>query len=230
MASGELKFRGIDLVRPVNRILAGFCSVCINVRAYLLGGVTFRNLLTGALYTLAAAVHSIRRLNDLTPNGPASGYSIINGAGTVLSAWNSTIGVNNVATGLSGSPDSMIPFRPNASVQPWMYVADSAAQGAVTLNTQYLGANASGPSGTVVNFVSNGMMKVSCNDGYTGTPTPTAVCWKMGIKEPQLAPVVSTQNSSIGTTGTLLATAIPWTNYNTSNSSYNYGETEGYPN
>jgi hypothetical protein len=110
-----------------------------------------------------------------------------------------------------------------------MYVADSAAAGSTTLHTQYLGLNSYGPSGTPVNFVSNGMMKVSCNDGYTGTPTPTAVCWKMGIEEPQLAPVVSTQNSSIGTTGSLLATAIPWTNYNTANSSNNYGEIYGFP-
>ena len=234
MASGELKFRGIDLVRPVNRILSGFCSVAVNLRSYFLGGVTFRNLLTDAIYTLGAAVHTIRRLTDLTPNAPASGFSIINGASTVLSAWNSTIGVKNVATGLSGNPESMVPFRPNASVQPWMYVSDSAAQGAVTLHTQYLGLNSFGPSGTPINFVSNGMMKVSCNDGYTGTPTPTAVCWKMGIAEPQLAPVVSTSNSSVPIGGAggvnLLATAIPWTNNPIgTNSDFDYGETEGYP-
>jgi hypothetical protein len=229
MASGELKFRGIDLVRPVNRILSGFCSVAVNLRAYFAGGVTFRNLLTAAIYTLGAAVHTIRRLNDLTPNAPASGFSIISGAGTVLSAWNSTIGVKNVATGLSGNPESMVPFRPNASVQPWMYVSDSAAMGLVTLHTQYLGLNSLGPSGTPVNFVSNGMMKVSCNDGYTGTPTPTAVCWKMGIAEPPLAPIVSTENTGVTTTGTLDARAIPWTNYTGANSSYNYGESLGYP-
>ena len=233
MASPGLNFRGLDLVRPVNRILAGFCSVCVNVRAHVLGGVTFRNLLTGALYTLSAAVHSLKRLNDTTANGPASGYSIISGAGTVLSAWNSTIGVKDVATGLSGNPISIVPFRPNASVQPWCYVGDSAAQGSTTLETQYLGLNSFGPSGTPVNFVSNGMMKVSCNDGYTGTPTPTAVCWKMGVKEPQLAPTVSTSNSTVtfgGGTGNLLATAIPWTNNPIgTNSSFNYGETEGFP-
>ena len=134
--------------------------------------------------------------------------------------------MKNVATGLSGNPVSMVPFRPNASVQPWMYVSDSAAQGAVTLHTQYLGMNSFGPSGTPVNFVSNGMMKVSCNDGYTGTPTPTAVCWKMGIAEPQFAPTVSTSNSTTTKSGTLLATDIPWTNFTGKNSSYNYGQTK----
>ena len=219
---------GIDLVHPVDQIPNGRVPFAHNVRAYLKSAIKGRNLLTNALYTLASAVHSLKRLNDSSPNAPASGYSIINGASTVLSAWNSTIGVKTVATGLSGNPVSMVPFRPNTSVQAVMYVADSAAQGSVTLHTQYLGANASGPSGTPVNFVSNGMMKVSCNDGYTGTPTPTAVCWKMGIAEPPLAPIVSTANSGITTTGTLAATAIPWTNNGGANSSYNYGHNDAY--
>jgi hypothetical protein len=233
MAPGPFDHRGIDLTSALNRIRSGFTSVSVNIRNYTKGGVTFRNLLTGAMYTLSAAVHSLKRLNDSTPNAPSSGFSIINGAGTVLSAWNSTIGVKNVATGQSGNPVSMVPFRPNASVEDWMYVADSASQGSTTLHTQYLGLNSFGPSGTPVDFVSNGMMKVSCNEGYTGTPTPTAVCWKMGIKEPQLAPIVSTSNSTVpfgGGTGNLLATAIPWTNNPTgTNSSFNYGETEGHP-
>jgi hypothetical protein len=230
--SGErLGLHGIDLVHAIDRLPPGKSPFCQNVRAYLLGGIIGRNLLTAALYTLAAAVHTLRRLNDGTnPSALPSGYSIINGASTVLSAWNSTIGVVNVATGLSGNPVSMVPFRPNASVQPWMYIGDSAAQGATTLATKYL------INGSSVNFVSNGMMKVSCNEGYTGTPTPGAVCWKSGVAEPQLAPVVSTQNSAVpfGGVRSMLATAIPWTNYNGQNTGgstpWDYGESKGYPN
>ena len=225
----RLDFHGVDLLHAPDVMPPGRFPMAINIRAYRKLAIIGRNLLTNALYSLASAVHSLKRLNDSSPNAPASGYSIINGASTVLSAWNSTIGVKNVATGLSGNPVSMVPFRPNTSVQAVMYVADSAAQGSTTLHTQYLGANASGPSGTPVDFVSNGMMKVSCNDGYTGTPTPTAVCWKMGLAEPQLAPIVSTVNTDSGTNGIISAKAIPWTNYNTANSSYNYGETNGLP-
>jgi len=206
-------FGGMDLTNPINRIRAGMAAVCANVRAYLKGGFALRNPLTAALYTLAAAVHTIRRLNDSTPNGPASGYSIINGAGTVVSLWNTTAGVVNVAAGVSGNPMSFVPFRPNTSPQPWMYIGDSAPAGNVTLATQYL------ISGTPVSFVSSGMMKVR-SDGLV---------YKMGIKEPQLAPLVSTANSSVTKTGTLKATAIPWTNYSGANSAYNYGETNGYP-
>jgi hypothetical protein len=98
-----------------------------------------------------------------------------------------------------------------------MYVFDSAPQGSVTIRTKYL------INGNPVNFVSNGLIKVR-SDGYAA---------KIGVKEPQLAPVVSTQNTSVafGGVGALLVTAIPWTNYPTgTNSGFNYGETEGYPN
>lgn len=212
MANGPFDFHGVSVMGPINRIRAGMTSIAVNLRAYQSGGVTFRNLLTDALYTLTAAVHTIRRLNDSTPAGPPSGYSIVNGAASNISVWNSTSGVVSVADGLSGNPVSMVPFRPNQSVRPFMYIADSAAQGSVTLHTEYL------INGTPVDFVSNGMLKVAS--------TPTGTCWKMGIEEPQLAPVVSTQNSSIAHMGTLLATAIPWTNVAGANSSYNYGQSK----
>ena len=212
----RLDFGGICLVYPPDRLPPGKYPFAQNVRRYWKGGIIGRNLLTAAIYTLAAVAHSIRRFNDSTPSGPPSGYTIINGASTTLSVWNSTIGVVNVATGLSGNPLSIVPFRPNASVQPWAYVANSAAQGSVTLATKYL------INGTTVDSVSNGMMKVR-SDG---------LCYKEGVKEPQLAPVVSTQNSSVpfGGVGSMLATAIPWTNYSSANSGFDYGETEGYPN
>ena len=209
-----LRWRGLDVTNPINRLAAGFATLAVNVRAYLSGGFMLRNPLSIAMFaSLPAPIHTIRRLNDSTPNGPPGGYTLIIGAGTILYAWNPTIGLVTCATGLTGNPLSMVPFRPNTSVQPWMYVFDSAIQGAVTLMTKYL------ISGASVNFVSNGLMKVR-SDG---------LCYKTGIKEPQLAPVVSTANSSVVTTGTLLATAIPWTNYTGANPGYNYGETNGFP-
>jgi hypothetical protein len=121
-----------------------------------------------------------------------------------------------VATGLSGNPLSMIPFRPNTSVQPWCYVGDSAAYGQTTLITKYL------INGDAVNFVSNGMMKVSSS----------GICQKMGIEEPQLAPVVSTANvnAPFGAqhSNNLSVRTIPWNNYNGANLDYNFGQTEAY--
>ena len=223
-----IKFRGMNVTTPVNRLEAGFCAVAANVRAYLDSGFALRNPLTAAVISsLPTPIHSIKRLNDSTPNGPPGGYSLVIGASTSLYLWNPTVGLVRVATGLSGNPLSMIPFRPNTSVQPWMYVADYSAQGSVTLATEYL------INGDAVNFVTNGMMKVSYGNGYTAIPTPTAICWKMGIKEPQEAPIISTTNTNAPFgegVGNLLATTIPWTNYNGVNTGYNYGETYGPPN
>lgn len=212
-----LNFRGLDITNPTNRLVVGLCALAVNVRSYIKGGFMLRNPLSIALFAaLPDPIHTIRRLNDSTPNGPPGGYTLIVAAGTNLYAWNQTIGVVLVAEGLSGNPVSMVPFRPNSSVQPWMYVFDSAPQGQVTLHTSYL------TTGAPVDFISNGLMKVR-SDGYIA---------KTGIKEPQLAPIVSTANASkpFGGTGALHATAIPWTNYLSQNDGFNYGESEGPPN
>jgi hypothetical protein len=175
------------------------------------GGHFFANINLNALvvtvyYTsqvpidLPSAPYTIRRLNDSTPNGPSSGYALVIGAGGKMYVNNT-----QVASGLSGNPVSLVSFRPNASVQPWMYVGDSAPTGDVTI--------------TASGFVCSGMLKIR-SDGLT---------YKMGIKEPQLAPVISTTAGNVTTTGTLLATDIPWTNYLGQNPSFNYGESHGPP-
>lgn len=202
-----MEFRGIDLTHPVNRIPAGRVSIAQNVRNYLRGGLSFRNLLTAAIFTLADAVHTIARLNDSTPNGPISGYTLINGAGTVL--YNNG---TSIATGMSGNPLSIVPFRPNTSVQPWAYVGDSSQSVEISTTSLF--------SGEAVTFPCTGMVKVR-SDG---------VIYKSGVKEPQSAPAVGTENTSVGHSGNLLATAIPWTNYAGANPDFNYGETEGFPN
>src|ERR1700677_888877 len=208
MPSGPYEFHGLDLRQPLNRIVSRV-SMAVNIRAYVGGGVTFRNLLTNAILTLGAAVHSIRRLNDQTNlSALPAGYIYISGAAATLYAAATAVG-----TGFSTNPLSIINFRPNASVKPYSYIGDSAQQGNVTLTTQYL------INGAATTFVSNGMCKVNSSK----------IVWKSGIKEAQLAPTVSTSNSSVTTTGTLLATAIPWTNYLGQNTDYDYGESNGYP-
>lgn len=201
--------------------------------AFLNAGWTFQLLTNGALsstvslnslivtisyvvpFTAPSPVHTIRRLNDSTnPIDLPSGYTLIIGAGDNLYA-----GLKEVAIGFTGNPMSMIPFRPNTSVQPWMYCADSAAADEVTISTQYLvttGPHANQP----VDFVSNGLVKVR-SDGRA---------YRIGLVEPQLAPVVSTENTSITTVGVLLATAIPWTNFEGQNPDYDFGEANGFPN
>ena len=195
-------FGGFDSVHPINRIRAGVCALAINVRAYIKGGFTLRQPLTDAIITLSAAVQTIARLNDSTPLGPVSGYTLIVGAGTALYDNSTSIGA-----GFSGNPFSLVPFRPNASVQPWMYVADNSM--AVTISTRFL-INGSGTT-----FNCFGQVKVR-SDGLV---------YKTGIKEPQTPPAVSTSGTTTSGTDALPATTIPWTNVGGANSTYNYGHT-----
>jgi hypothetical protein len=116
----RLAFRGMNTVLPPDRLPPGKSPYAQNVRAYLQDSTTARTTQDAPVETLPAAVHTLRRLNDSTPAGPPAGFVLIGGAGSGLYA-----GSSPVASGLSGNPLSLVPFRPNASVQPWMYVADS---------------------------------------------------------------------------------------------------------
>lgn len=123
--------------------------------------ITARALQTDPVATMGSGpVHSIRRLNDSTPAGPGSGFSLVGGSATSL--YNNSTAV---ASGLSGNPLSLVPFRPNTSVQPWEYVGDSST--AVTITSGSFGCA--------------GMLKVR-SDGRTR---------KTGIAEPQAAATVS---------------------------------------
>ena len=143
----RLQFRGINVVLPPDQMPPGKYPFAQNVRAYLEGRLVGRATQDSSTITLPNPVHSIRRLNDSTPAGPMVGFILVSAAGTNLYA-NAT----QVDSGLSGNPVSMVPFRPNASVQPWMYVGDSIK-----------------------------MDKVR-SDGTR---------YKMGIAEPQSAPIVN---------------------------------------
>src|SRR4051794_2951489 len=116
----RLAFHGMNVVLPPDRMPEGKYPYSQNIRAYLRDRIIGRTTQDSSVETLPYAVHSLRRLNDSTPAGPAAGFIYVAGASTRLYA-NTT----EVDSGLSGNPISMIPFRPNTSVQPWMYVGDS---------------------------------------------------------------------------------------------------------
>jgi hypothetical protein len=161
-------FKGLDIARPANRLRTGFVALAQNVRALLKGSFGMRAVLTNAILTLSAAVKTIERLNDSTPAGPGSGYSLI--AVDALGAlW---CNAAQVASGLTGNPISVVPFRPNTSVQPWAYVGDAAPS----------------PNVAIGAFHCSGMVKVR-SDGLTR---------KTGIKEPQIAASTSFPGGGTG--------------------------------
>lgn len=189
-------FKGVDLTSPINRIAPGRVTMVENTRAYVEGGFTQRNRLSDTIVTVDSSIHTIQRLNDTTPDGPVGGYCYIIGTDSGSIYDNST----KVAYGLSGNPVSIVPFRPNTSVQPWAYVGDDAPYPNVTVDSSYS---------------CTGMIKVR-SDG---------VSRKMGIKEPQTAPVVSTSGTTTPFSGTLYANQVPWTNFSGANPTYNYSQT-----
>jgi hypothetical protein len=208
-----INFRGLSIANPINRLAAGLSAMASNVRAYLKGTVLLRNQLSSPITTFLESVQTLTRLNDSTPAGPADGYSLIGtDSGGNLYCYNSS-GLQKVAVGLSGNPVSIVNFRPNASVQPWSYVFDSAPQGDVTITTKFA------ISGDATTFVCNGSLKVR-SDGLV---------YKAGIEEPQVPPIVGTGTSTITGTDVLPATAMPWTNRGGVNADWNFGGTETAP-
>lgn len=197
---------GMNIYRSVDLLNEGEYAYLQNVRRYLDGRIRGRATMGSAVYTLSQIPNTIRRLNDSTPAGPVGGYVRVIGAGGLM-----YVNATQYASGLSGNPMSLVPFRPNASVEPWMYSADSAAAPNVVLSTKFA------IDGTPDTFHCAGMLKTR-SDG---------LMYKMGIKEPQSAPVVSTSGTTTSGTDALPATTIPWTNVGGVNPSYNYGHTNG---
>lgn len=209
MARDSFQFGGMDLVRPLNRIVQAAAAAAVNVRAYLRKTVTLRNWLSGEIISTpySSQIQTIHRLNDTTPQGPVDGYSVISSdvQGNVFSK------AVRVASGLSGNPVTIVPFRPNSSVQPWAYVSDSKQ--IVSIYTKYALNDSS------ATFNCSGQMKIR-SDG---------LIYKTGIKEPPTAPIVGINIDSTATWITLPSTTPPWTNIGGSNPNYNYSGLDAEP-
>ena len=116
---------------------------------------------------LANGITSISRLND--PYKATPSYAYLSGSNGSL-----YVGNTQVASGLSTLPLSFLPYRPPDSPQPWDYIADPS-----------LAVNILNPSYAAYGPVC-GMLKVR-SDG---------TCYKMGIKEPQTAPIVNVASAA----------------------------------
>lgn len=114
---------GLGLSTPVDMMPPGKYPILKNVRVYAIGEIDCRPgqlaLGGGALDQLS--VHSLKRLNDETHQL----LTRIVGAGVSLYAG--VVPVNPaIDTGYSGNPLSFVPYRPDQSPEPWMYIGDSS--------------------------------------------------------------------------------------------------------
>ena len=124
--------RGLQLNRPIDMILEpGYYPSLLNIRSYLDGSVSVRpginRINTAAMPDLS--VHSIRRMNDdLT--GASQAFTRFVGSGAMLYADNPAHNAfAAIASGFSGDPLSLIPFRPDQSAEPFTYVGDGTRMG-----------------------------------------------------------------------------------------------------
>src|SRR6266496_895635 len=120
----KIDFRGMNSFLPFDEMPLGKLPYAANVRRYRTGVLVGRPQQSDPLIQLDSTlggVHSLRRMNDTTPAGPASGYVLISGNGMNLNA--DAVVVDST---MSGERISIVPFRPNQSVQPWAYIADDS--------------------------------------------------------------------------------------------------------
>ena len=190
---------GMDIFRAPDLIREGFWPYLQNIRQRILGRITGRPTTGAALYTYPSAPNTIVRLNDTTPNGPASGFVRI----VATDAGALYVNGTEVDSGLSGLPPSVCINQPDQSVQPWAYIADSSMATVIVSDSQQC----------------TGMIKLR-SDMLTR---------KTGIKEPQYPVQVSINVDSSSLWLSLPANTPPWTNIGGVNADYDYNGTDTQP-
>ena len=190
---------GMDIFRAPDLIREGFWPYLQNIRQRILGRITGRPTTGAALYTYPSAPNTIVRLNDTTPNGPASGFV------RIIATDSGALYVNGteVDSGMTGQPPSICINQPDQSVQPWAYIADSSMATVIVSDSQQC----------------TGMIKLR-SDMLTR---------KTGIKEPQYPVQVSINVDSSSLWLSLPANTPPWTNIGGVNADYDYNGTDTQP-
>ena len=193
---------GMNTVKSVDLLTEGEYAYLQNVRRQLSGRIGERPTSGSPVYTLVGTPNTIVRMNDSSPSGPVSGFVRLIGA-KVLSTGVMYADSTEAASGFIDDPMTILPFGPNQSVQPWAYTGDSSSRVVISATHQ----------------ICTGMVKVR-SDGLT---------YKTGIEEPQLAPRVGVNTTTITDWLTLPANTPPWTNIGGINANYNYTGTDQQP-
>lgn len=132
--------KGVDLLHPVDLMPDGLYPILENLRSLYEGTLQPRMTLDAvSVFDVAGSIHTLRRLNDATSSAPSTQWTRFIGAGASVYAgqyqWPS------IDAGYSGNPVSLIPYRPENSPVPYMYIFDSARKIKAKLSgtTQALG-------------------------------------------------------------------------------------------
>ena len=139
----KLDFQGMNVVFPPDSMPPGKFPYAQNVRQYQRDAIGPRVSESASIYTpVSESVHSLMRLND---NTISAGYGVwVFGYGTDLN-----VGGTQVATGFSGYRLGMASYRPAASPQPWVYIADTNKAIKVNANNAAFNTGIEEPQTTV---------------------------------------------------------------------------------
>lgn len=146
---------GVCLTRAIDNLLDVKFPILKNVRSYQQGVIQARPGETA--YNASAIVdnllvHSIKRLNNDIASA-SQAFAIILGVGTSIY---SDSGTHNSfisrASGFSGVPLSLVPFRPNESPEPYLYIMDTLKSGKLKVDGSFsnMGIAASSTPPTVI--------------------------------------------------------------------------------
>lgn len=142
---------GLDLNRPVDSVKKNKFPYLKNCRSYVSGRIEPRSGLVDLAQVVAgqSPVHSARRLNDPL----SSTYTRVVGAGTHLAYGQGAF--TDLDSGYSGDPLALVPWKPDVSPTPYMYVADRSRMRKVnasgTLDTIGYAAPANSPGVVLTN-------------------------------------------------------------------------------
>jgi len=164
---------GLNLVEAIDRMTPGNFPYLFNVRVLEEGRIDGRPGYTEYLNLQGGDFpNSIRRFNDPDFTQVTSGYTFIGGGSSRLYAG--TPGhYNPIDTGYSGSPLSLLAFRPDQSPESWMYVYDQNKLVKVSANgtVQQIGVR---PPGGAPSLAYGPPAMATITDGATGSWTPTS--------------------------------------------------------
>lgn len=159
---------GLDLVHPVDRMPPGYFPYIYNCRVIEEGRIEgrpgYQRVNRNAL--APNALHSIRRLNDVSMVYSPAGYTYIVGNGDQLQAGQEA-GIAPLQGGYSGDPLSLLTFRPQNSPASWMYVYDRNKQTKVRADGVTRDIGVAPPQEPAIEYGPPAMATI--NDGATAT-------------------------------------------------------------
>lgn len=144
----RFNFLGLNLTRAIDNLPEGKYPIAKNIRSYQQGIIQSRPGETAFNSTASGnnLVHSIKRLNDDIPTASQT-YAIFAGVGTsIYSDTSSHNSLTSRASGFSGLPISLVPFRPSNSPEPYLYVMDSFKAGKFKVDGSFSNLGISAPT------------------------------------------------------------------------------------